>query len=204
MWKKQTINWSRASNGSDKKEQAFRGYDGCSLSTPIYRTRADQKNGKLLHRVCRGILFFFFFFQLFSFWVDRMLVLLLMLLLTTNKKIFNVATEHWMWIYRCDGAHENGNMYNIIIYCRVDLEKWCDHVIKVSMHSTKWSPEGPERTAREWEPMKPKMYFKCVCIRYVPAHAPIYIVGAFVQSTGTNQLCCVTHDIAVVSQQLLL
>lgn len=152
-----------------KKEQAFRGYDGCSLSTPIYRTRTDQKNGKLLHRVCHGIFFFALLVLLALFFssrsdagaasdaaVDNN---------NNNNKIFNVATEHWMWIYRCDGAHENGNMYNLLPCWPWKMMRSCYK----SFNAFNKMVTGDQTSMNDAKPMKPKM-----CTN-VSAHASIYI-----------------------------
>lgn len=115
-------------------------------------SEAHQKKRKLVSRVFRSL-----------FLIDWMLLLL--------KKSLMWPLNHWMWIYRC--AHENGN----IIYCSVDLEKWSDHVIKVSCiqqngHQRRGYWEGARGAARNGNTFKLNMcecagaraseFFRCV------------------------------------------
>lgn len=107
----------------------------------------------------------------------------MLLVLPLLKKSLMWPLNHWMWIYRC--AHENGN----IIYCSVDLEKWGDHVIKVSCiqqigHQRRGLRGGAVHpgtgTDSSW-----------ICANELaPSHQFFPPVVSVVQSTGTNQLCC--------------
>lgn len=130
-------------------------------------SEAHQKKRKLVSRVFRSL-----------FLIDWMLLLLLLL-----KKSLMWPLNHWMRIYRC--AHENGN----IIYCSVDLEKWSDHVIKVSCiqqngHQRRGYWGGRQRRGQEREHIQAE--YMCEC---AGAQASVFFSRCVVQSTGTSQLC---------------
>lgn len=118
---------------------------------------------------------------------------------------FNVATKHWMWIYRCDGAHMRTGKHYLLRRWPWKMRRSC---CKSFMHSTKWSPESGSERGERGGTGGTKLSKMCKCAR---AHASIYrcrlcnLRGqiSYVAS-GSGGAAAVTHDIAVVSQQLLL